>query len=245
MCGARLLIHEGISTRRGDLPTRLSTQNSRAAHHNTVPHRASVNGGQGFVSCPHSKASRVLPTRTSGRLDMRRAPYTLHPEEHRTGFEPAVYLLGRQAGSRLPNRCIINLVEVSQLHPGDEHRPIAAAEPHHRIRMLRVADQHLTMLMCHLDAGGGFTETGSVPFHLDAGTGFAPAASLPRTVHEGHAGFEPTTPPWQGGMLPTTPVAHWGRDKTPAIRCTVPQTPDQKRLASTRPRPDSNRHPPP
>lgn len=71
-------------------------------------------------------ASRDLPSAPPAEGFVRRAPYTLHPEEHRTGFEPAQYLLGRQAGSQLPNRCIINLVEVSGFYPGNEHCPIPA-----------------------------------------------------------------------------------------------------------------------
>lgn len=71
------------------------------------------------------RAGTVTPAEGICRRD-RTSPA---PQEYRTGFEPAEYLLGRQAGSHLPNRYIVDLVEVAVFDPVDERGPFAAGEP--------------------------------------------------------------------------------------------------------------------
>lgn len=212
------------------------------------PTRASVDGVQGFVSCPLTVRCRGISLHAppaewicaahhtpctpsfSGASGCHRQVSAPHwcenvasAIEHRAGIEPAAPTW-KEGRLPLPHRCIINLVEVSGFHPGNEHCPVAGAELHHRIWALRVADPHLAMFMCHLSAAVRFAGTWPVPRHLHASAGFAAAGCFPLhlyalpavalagrsphvTFHEGHAGFEPTMPPWQGDVLPTTPVA--------------------------------------
>lgn len=141
-----------------------------------------------------SECRGISLTHASGRLVTCRVPYTLFPSfsgasgchrqvsrplrsvyvadaiEHRTGFEPAKYLLGRQAGSQLPNRYIINLVELSGFHSGNEPSPRIRIELQMScVRVLRVTQPHAVVNMRHLGTRASLkTVAGLDERHLSA-----------------------------------------------------------------------------
>ena len=126
---------------------------------------------------------------TSGE-NMRRAPQHLAPGTPSGNRTRGPYLEGREVAITPP---VLVRVKFAGTNPVNELLPLVTAEPSLNHGKLGWPEYDRLTGVHHFNAFPDGAKAGSDPFLL---------------FHERHAGIEPASPPWQGGVRTPAPMTH-------------------------------------